>query len=53
MRKSFPKPLLDSVMSVFGMQPLRCRSCQYRFYKRLADEAAVALPSENEPGSRV
>jgi hypothetical protein len=49
-RQSYPKPLLDSIMTMFQMKPLRCRFCRCRFYKRLLPgDAGLRLPTEAGP----
>jgi DNA-directed RNA polymerase subunit RPC12/RpoP len=50
-RRSFPKPFLDALMSVFKLQPLRCRSCRHRFYRWVRPEDRLAV-GENEPHSQ-
>jgi DNA-directed RNA polymerase subunit RPC12/RpoP len=47
-RLSFRRPLLDGIMTMFRMTPLRCRACRHRFFKRLLPEEEVRLAGGNE-----
>ena len=49
-RLSFPKPIIDDIMSMFQMKPLRCRFCRHRFFRRLlSGPDGIGIPSETEP----
>ena len=49
-RQSYPRPFLDSIMTMFQMKPLRCRFCRNRFYKRMHPGEVTGIPRETESG---
>ena len=51
-RESFPKPFIDAVMALFRLQPHRCRSCNHRFYWRLAPGEQIPIPADKESSKR-
>jgi len=46
-RASYPKPILDDLLGLLKLHPLRCRSCRRRFYRRIS-AGETPLPPENE-----
>jgi len=47
-RRSYPKGLIDRVMIRSGKSPLRCRGCEYRFYRKLAPNERLGRPDLSE-----
>ncbi len=47
-RRSYPKGLLDAFMTRRGSTPLRCRRCNYRFYRRLQPGESLGIPDVPE-----
>ena len=49
-RRSYPKGLFDAFSIARGKPPLRCRRCNYRFYRKLKPGEILGLPEISEAG---
>jgi hypothetical protein len=47
-RRSLPRGLIDSIFLMLGKKPLRCRGCECRFHRVLAEAAPSAGPEPPE-----
>jgi DNA-directed RNA polymerase subunit RPC12/RpoP len=43
-RRSYPTGLLDAILNRRGLNPLRCRRCSHRFYRKLQPDEVLGLP---------
>jgi hypothetical protein len=43
-RRSYPQGLRDAIMIRTGRPPLRCRGCNYRWYRRLRANERLGRP---------
>jgi len=43
-RRSYAKGWRDALMIRIGKPPLRCRGCEFRFYKRLQPDEKLGRP---------
>lgn len=51
-RRSYPKGWRDAFMIRMGKPPLKCRACNYRFFRRLQPDERLGRPDfslEREP----
>jgi DNA-directed RNA polymerase subunit RPC12/RpoP len=50
-RRSLPRGLVDRFFLLFGKRPVRCRACEYRFYRSLPNlpEAALDVNPDQPP----
>jgi len=43
-RRSYPAGLVDAILKLIGREPIRCRRCSHRFYRRLRPTDVLGLP---------
>lgn len=50
-RPSWPSGIIDAVLRMFFLVPIRCRRCRNRFYRFSSTAASVAKRFEREDGA--